>query len=284
MLIKIAFFSQDATSHHRSKNPPIARKNILDGFLSKYRRVFKSFGLILLNLLVISYVIYAGVYWKRKRTYTWLCWFNLNQTISSAKERTSQSTIYIRKRITAIYFLASGKHCDLEWCDGYGMLLIIIGFVYIGLFYYLIVKRYFGKYIVRCCQPLTSSLERLQNTKWEINFTSSATATSNLNTFHADVTNKIYRYGRRFGTIIFYVIILVAVIIFLVLDTVNSRNRLISSLGVIVILGLGWIFSKYPGQVSRLHRKVEISLYILLRSSPSISESTVFFLSRSWGV
>lgn len=55
----------------------------------------------------------------------------------------------------------------------------------------------------------------------------------------------------RIGAIILYLIVLIAIITFLIIDTTNSRYRLISILGVIVILGLGWIFSKYPGQASR---------------------------------
>lgn len=62
---------------------------------------------------------------------------------------------------------------------------------------------------------------------------------------------KISRYGTRIGMIILYLIILIAVITFLIIDTANSRYRLISILNVIVILGLGWKFSKHPGQASR---------------------------------
>lgn len=63
----------------------------------------------------------------------------------------------------------------------------------------------------------------------------------------------ICRYGSRFGGPIFCLIVFIAIIIFLVIDTADSRERLISGLGVIVILGLGWIFSKYPGQASTLY-------------------------------
>ncbi|KAL6438681.1 hypothetical protein ACFW04_004589 [Cataglyphis niger] len=169
-------------SHRESQTRWKTRGNAIDAYLSKHRRIFKIFGLTILNLFIVAYIICAGVYWKSK---------------------------------------LSENYCDLEWCDGYGFLLILAGLIYLGLFYFLIVKRYFGKYIVQCCRPVTNSLERLQSTK----------------------------YGTCIGGTIFYLITLTAIIIFLILDTAESRYRLISILGIIVILGLGWIFSKHPKQI-----------------------------------
>lgn len=63
------------------------------------------------------------------------------------------------------FLSVSENHCDLQWCDGYGLLLILVGLTYVNLFYFLIVKRYFGKYIIQCCLPITNSMESLQNTK-----------------------------------------------------------------------------------------------------------------------
>jgi len=64
-------------------------------------------------------------------------------------------------------------------------------------------------------------------------------------------TFKFFRYGTRITTIIIYLVIFIAIIIFLIIDTIDSRHRLISILGVIILLGLGWVFSKYPGQASK---------------------------------
>jgi len=61
---------------------------------------------------------------------------------------------------------------------------------------------------------------------------------------------KIFRYGTCIGATIFYSIVLTAIVIFLILDTAESRYRLISIIGIIVILGLGWIFSKHRKQAS----------------------------------
>jgi len=50
--------------------------------------------------------------------------------------------------------------------------------------------------------------------------------------------------------------LLIAIVTFLVIDTVDSRDRLISIIGVVVILGLGWMFSKHPGQASSTLRTI----------------------------
>lgn len=49
-----------------------------------------------------------------------------------------------------------------------------------------------------------------------------------------------------------YLVIIAALIVFLVIDTANERYRLVSFLGLIVFLLLGWIFSKHPSKVSLL--------------------------------
>lgn len=35
-------------------------------------------------------------------------------------------------------------YCGMEWCDGYGLLLILFVLTYLSLFYYHIIKPYFG--------------------------------------------------------------------------------------------------------------------------------------------
>lgn len=46
--------------------------------------------------------------------------------------------------------------CGMQWCDGYGMLVLLVGFVYLGLLYYHVAKpllgRHFKEFIV---QPVT---------------------------------------------------------------------------------------------------------------------------------
>ncbi|XP_014477508.1 PREDICTED: solute carrier family 28 member 3 [Dinoponera quadriceps] len=191
------FTNENVASHREPSGYWAAKWKAIEAFASKHRRIIelilKIFGVIFLNLLILGYIIYAGIYWK--------------------------ST-------------PSGKKCDFGWCGGYGMLLIIAGIVYVGLIYFLIVKRYFGKRIARYCRPMTSFWVRLRDTK----------------------------YGRRLGGTIFCLIVFIAIIIFLVIDTAESRERLISGFGVIVILGLGFVFSKYPRQIN--WRPVILGLFL----------------------
>lgn len=58
------------------------------------------------------------------------------------------------------------------------------------------------------------------------------------------------RFVNRFGMPVFYFAVAVAVVVFMIIDTVDSRERLISLLGAVVLLVLGWIFSKHPTYVS----------------------------------
>jgi len=59
-------FLQNANSYRETKKSSI-NNNAIHAYLSKHRKVFKTFGLIILNLLIITYIIIAGVYWKDKR-------------------------------------------------------------------------------------------------------------------------------------------------------------------------------------------------------------------------
>lgn len=50
----------------------------------------------------------------------------------------------------------------MQWCDGYGMLVLLVGFVYLGLLYYHVAKPllsgYFDAWIVR---PVSKFLGRI---------------------------------------------------------------------------------------------------------------------------
>ncbi|XP_011648149.1 solute carrier family 28 member 3 [Pogonomyrmex barbatus] len=171
---------QDANFYHKlTKSRTV---NAINAYLSKHRKILKIVGIIILNLLFISYIVFASIHWKKEQK----------------------------------------DYNDFQWCNGNGMLLILAGLTYLGVFYFLIVKPYFGKYIIRCCRPATKSLERLQTTK----------------------------YGTCIGVTIIYLVVLIVIIAFLIVDTADSRYRLISILCIIVILGFGWLFSKHPGQVN----------------------------------
>ncbi|XP_015597750.1 solute carrier family 28 member 3 isoform X1 [Cephus cinctus] len=121
-----------------------------------------------------------------------------------------------------VYWIRNNSDCEFEWCDGYGMLLLLFAFTYFGIFYFCIFKRYVLKYVKRTLRPFGRSLKRLRARK------------------------RTYFLLRT----AFYISVLAAAIVFLILDTINDRDRLISCLGVIVLIGLGWIFSKHPTQIN----------------------------------
>nr|XP_050850770.1 solute carrier family 28 member 3-like isoform X4 [Vespula vulgaris] len=158
-------------------------RNALEACISRHRRVIKFLGLILLNSLVVIYFAFASYYWVKNK---------------------------------------ESNNCGFCWCNGYGMLLLLLGFTYSGLFYYCVVKRYFAKSICRLFQPVGRYIESLKKT----------------------------RYGFRMFVTVIYLLILTAIVAFLIIDTLHSTRRLISGLGVVILLLLGWIFSKHPAHIN----------------------------------
>lgn len=49
------------------------------------------------------------------------------------------------------------QYCGIQWCDGYGMLNILLAFMYVGLFYYQI-KRFYGNQIGRTLLPIRNRI------------------------------------------------------------------------------------------------------------------------------
>ncbi|XP_016917228.1 solute carrier family 28 member 3 [Apis cerana] len=129
--------------------------------------------------------------------------------------------------IVLIYFIFAtiywkNNYNYFDWCHGYGLLLLILAIVYGSLFYHYALKPFFGKIFVYCHRPYISNI------------------TNNF--------RKI-KYGNIIGQTIIYTCIFTAIIVFLIIDTVNSRERLMSGIGIIVLISLGWIFSKHPSHI-----------------------------------
>lgn len=119
--------------------------------------------------------------------------------------------------ISAVTFWKFQKECDLEWCDGLGMLLIIVVLVYTGLAYYCIIKKHCSKTLCNVLKPIH---------KW------SSTIMEN-----------------RFRKTVICLLPFIAIVVYLGVDTIGSSERLISCLGTVLIMGLGFIFSKYRAQI-----------------------------------
>jgi hypothetical protein len=52
-------------------------------------------------------------------------------------------SVCVLQRLKVNCYVADG--CNLAWCDGLGMLIILLALVYIALFYYFIIKTFCGK-------------------------------------------------------------------------------------------------------------------------------------------
>lgn len=131
--------------------------------------------------------------------------------------------------ITAVMFSSAQGDCDLEWCDGLGMFIILIALLYLGLLYYHIIKKRLGQLVYRRIMKPVS--------KW---------------------WNRLMTY--RYLKVAAYLLPLVAIIVYLAVDSADDTERLKSCIGVIVILVLGFAFSRYPGQIK--WRPVMWGMYI----------------------
>jgi hypothetical protein len=54
----------------------------------------------------------------------------------------------------------------------------------------------------------------------------------------------------------------IAMVVYLGVDTIGSSERLISCLGTVLIMGLGFIFSKYRAQVCSLEYYGKLFIYL----------------------
>ena len=111
---------------------------------------------------------------------------------------------------------------DFEWCDGLGFLVILTVLVYAGLVYYQIVVRFFGSFINKTVlTPLTRAADRLFSVWWVSGLA--------------------------------YLLVTAGLVAFLVYDSWEELERLVSLAGIAVILFLGFFFSAHPGHVRWRH-------------------------------
>lgn len=117
-----------------------------------------------------------------------------------------------------IYWLEYGEN-HLELCHGFGSLIALLSFVYFFVIYFLIVKRYCGKF---------------------------------LNKLAVRPVKMIYNYLWAYLTIrlTIYALLVAGIAIFLFFDTRGETQRLISLLGLVTLILAGFIFSAHPSQVS----------------------------------
>ncbi|XP_023322440.1 solute carrier family 28 member 3 [Eurytemora carolleeae] len=123
--------------------------------------------------------------------------------------------------IAAIHYGISTTQNNLDYCTDVGFLIIITVVVYIGIIYYYLIKPNFP---VKHIQKISRALGNVRA-----------------------------RVPERLFNIIVYAVGPVSVCIFILVDTRDEPHRLYSALGIIVLIFLGFIFSKHPGYVVWRH-------------------------------
>lgn len=89
--------------------------------------------------------------------------------LSSSQNKIQNVCVWVRDGIdwTDILLLFFAGDCDLEWCDGLGMLIILISLVCLGLAYYYIIKKFFGKWIYKSImEPTSEKWGTLMTKRW----------------------------------------------------------------------------------------------------------------------
>ncbi|CAH0404230.1 unnamed protein product [Chilo suppressalis] len=117
------------------------------------------------------------------------------------------------------YYWAYFTQTPLEICNGFGSLIAFLAIVYFFVIYFMVVKRYFGKWFERTVwSRVAGAAGCLCNIMWV-----------------------------RWGSVL---AVLAAIAVFLYFDTQHSPERLISLLGLCLLIMLGFVFSAHPGRIN----------------------------------
>nr|XP_026483706.1 solute carrier family 28 member 3-like [Vanessa tameamea] len=128
-----------------------------------------------------------------------------------------------------MYYWMTYSSDPLELCYGFGSLIAFLGIIYFFVIYFLVVKKFFGEWFER---TVWTKVDSVSSYLWKI---------------------ILFRW-------IFCLAILAAVAFFLYWDTKDAPERLISLLGLSVLLVMGFVFSKHPGRIN--WRSVSMGLLI----------------------
>ena len=102
----------------------------------------------------------------------------------------------------------------MDWCNGFGLLILLTVTVYASLFYKFIVTRAVNVFLT------TTTI----GAKFRLNLVDP------LMTFYT--TSMSY----KFSTLVIYVVVVVAFVVFLIVDTADDRRRLMSAFGIFILV------------------------------------------------
>uniref|UniRef100_A0A182TTA4 Sodium/nucleoside cotransporter n=1 Tax=Anopheles melas TaxID=34690 RepID=A0A182TTA4_9DIPT len=119
-------------------------------------------------------------------------------------------------------------NCGMQWCDGYGMLVLLLAFAYAGMLYFLLLKPICGPPLSRQFAPVVALCQR---------------------------TFRLRAVKLSLGAIV-----LLGLAIFLYFDTRNDTIRLMPLTGMVVMLALSFLVSKHRRSIN--YRPVCAGLFV----------------------
>ncbi|KAJ0170183.1 hypothetical protein K1T71_014111 [Dendrolimus kikuchii] len=120
--------------------------------------------------------------------------------------------------IGCLYYYLSFSTEPLEICHGFGSLIAFLGIIYAFVIYFLVVKRFLGKWF---CRIIWKPICRVWASLWK------------------------YLWFK----VCFMLAVAIAVVLFLYIDTKDSPERLISLIGLGFLMLMGFVFSAHPGRI-----------------------------------
>uniref|UniRef100_A0A8D8MDB0 Solute carrier family 28 member 3 n=1 Tax=Cacopsylla melanoneura TaxID=428564 RepID=A0A8D8MDB0_9HEMI len=115
----------------------------------------------------------------------------------------------------AIFWKRQGSGV-IDWCNGIGVLLILAVFIYWFVFYYTVLKPLIFPKLLR---------------------------------YSVDTTTDSFKTCVLFTRVGIQVILSIAFVVYIIIDTWDNKRRLISLLGFVVLIFGGYLFSKHPNRV-----------------------------------
>lgn len=129
--------------------------------------------------------------------------------------------LYNAYLVTAVAYHIRNE-TNFAWCEGIGFLIVCTVLTYIGITYYFVVKEYFGKWLE---DNVLKPLKRTMQPIW-----------------------SLWYVQTGLGLLVF-----AGFVTFVLLDTRKNRKRLISTLGLFILILIGVVLSKHPGRIRWRH-------------------------------
>ncbi|KAG7312663.1 hypothetical protein JYU34_000988 [Plutella xylostella] len=118
-----------------------------------------------------------------------------------------------------LYYWMTYVNTPLELCSGFGSLIAFLSIIYFFLVYFFFIKKYFGSWFHR---TVWRRLTNATDCCWKF---------------------PLFRWALTLA-------IIGGILLFLIIDSRGSEHRLISLIGLVVLLLLGFLFSKHPGRIN----------------------------------